>query len=507
MANLEASVVLLSTLLSVAAHASPPPTPSAAAPAKPPSTVGEGKLISAVVLTGHNNHNWAFTSRLHAETLRATGRFSVEVCDDPAEMLADAAKAGQYQLFVLDYNDAHQPKRWGDKAEANFVKAVRGGAGVVSIHAANNAFDGWAEYEQMLGLLWRKGAGHGKYHTFDVNISSEPHPITQGLTTFAAQNDELYHGLSNPRRTGVVTLATALSDKANGGIGTTEPMLMTTSFGQGRIVSTTLGHVWEGDQATKQSVLSPAFRSMLARSAEWAATGAVTLPVTWSDTRKHNTLTPEQTKAGWTLLFDGKATPLRGYKKTGWPAEGWAIEGSTPAEGVIRHIAGKGGGDLATPEQYENFEFSVDWNAAAGANSGIIYLSTEDRNYPWETGLEMQILDNQGHKDGGNSKTSAGALYDLVATSADVVRPAGQWNTAIVRVTAGKLGKRIEHFLNGVRVVDVELGSPEYVAAHAKSKWPAMKEFATRSKGHITLQDHGDDVRFRNIMVKKIEGK
>ena len=461
--------------------------------------------IRALLLTGLNNHNWQFTSRVHKDALEGSGRFAVTISEDPAVTLADATKLAQYDLFVLDYNDFGATKRWGDAAEKNFADAVSKGKGVLAIHSANNAFVGWKEYESMLGLLWRDGAGHGKFHNFDVTMTDAEHPITKSLAALKGHPDELYHGLSNPQNTKYTLLAQAMSDKETGGTGKNEPMALVSTFGNGRVFATPLGHVWNGDQGSKRSVLNPGLQALICRGGEWAATGAVTLPAEWTDTRAHNTLSSEQKAAGWRLLFDGSKSTMRGFKKTEWPSEGWAIEGSG-ATGIIRHVAGKGGGDIATPEEYSNFEFSVDWMVSAGANSGIIYLADEAHNFPWETGYEMQILDNEKHQDGKSPKTSAGSLYDLIPPSADVVRPAGFWNTAVVRVTdaESKAGKRIEHFLNGVRVVDVVVGGDEYKAAYSKSKWTGMKDFATKSAGHITLQDHGDDVQFRNIMVRDV---
>ena len=462
--------------------------------------------LRALLITGHNNHNWQFTSRVHQEAMEGSGRFIVTITEEPSATLVDAAKLAQYDLFVLDYNDFGAAKRWGDAAEKNFADEVSKGKGVLAIHSANNAFVGWKDYESMLGLMWRDGAAHGKFHNFDVMWTDAEHPITKLMGPLKGQPDELYHGLTNPQNTKYTLLAQAMSAKETGGTGKNEPMALVNTFGKGRIFATSLGHVWNGEQGTKQSVLNPGFQSLICRAGEWAATGAVTLPTEWTDTRAHNTLSGEQQAAGWRLLFDGSKSTMRGFKKTGWPSEGWAIEGSG-ATGIIRHVAGKGGGDIATAEEYSNFEFSVDWMVSAGANSGIIYLADEGYNYPWETGFEMQILDNEKHQDGKNPKTSAGGLYDLLGPSADVVRPAGYWNTAVVRVTEGdgKAGKRIEHYLNGVKVVDVVVGGDEYKAAYVKSKWTGMKNFATKTKGHITLQDHGDDVKFRNIMVREVK--
>lgn len=209
-----------------------------------------------------------------------------------------------------------------------------------------------------------------------------------------------------------------------------------------------------------------------------------------------NTLTRAEESAGWTLLFDGETTEhFRGYRKPEFPTRGWAV-----IDGTLRRVAGPSGGDIATREQYGDFEFVCEWLVTPGANSGIIYRSTEDKGSSWETGFEFQILDDAAHRDGSTPKTRAGSLYDLVAPSRDVVRPAGEWNEA--RIVAR--GDHLRHYLNGVLIVDIRLDSDEYRAAHATSKWPGMADFGKRAKGHIVLQDHGDEVWFRNIRVREL---
>lgn len=456
----------------------------------------DGASIKALIITGHNNHNWRYTSRIHEETLAGVGRFAVDVTDDPQSVLADAGALAKYSVFVLDYNDMGQPKPWGEAAQRNFTEAVRGGKGVVVIHSANNAFDGWKDYEQMVGLLWRKGTGHGKVHEFTVSIADKDHPITRGMADFTT-TDELYHKLVNTQNAQYRLLAQAQSSAESGGTGANEPMAITLEFGKGRIFHTPLGHVWNGQDETKPSVLNPAFRALVARGAEWAATGAVTLPPEWTDHRPQNTLTEQEKSEGWVLLFDGVHTPaFRGYKQDTFPATGWAVR-----DGMLVRPAGPGSGDIVTIDQYQDFEFSVDWRATPGANSGIIYHCTEEFNFPWETGLEMQILDDAKHPDGKKPKTRAGTLYDLFPTDADVARPAGAWNHA--RVVCK--GTHIEHWLNGFKVVDVDLNSDRYRDAHKNSKWPTIPNAGTRPKGHIALQDHGDEVHFRNIKVRPLK--
>lgn len=454
--------------------------------------------IRTLLLTGKNNHNWQYTSRVHAETLGDTGRFAVTISDDPAKTLA--AKPRQpWQLFVIDYNDLDAPKRWGDAADKAFIDAVNSGAGVVAVHASDNAFKGWAEYEQMLGLMWREGAGHGKFHTFTVTAVDKADPIMSGLPEWFETTDELYHRLSNPQNAKYHLLAQAMSDKDSGGTGNNEPMAITLQYGKGRVFATPLGHVWTGGDDQKTSITNPNFRLLLCRGAEWAATGNVTLGKKWEPTAADaaaNTLTDAEKAGGWTLLFDGKSTTnWRGYKKTEFPKEGWSV-----TNGILKHEGGKGGGDIVTDGEYDNFELAIDWRVAEGANSGIIYRCTEDHDYPWQTGPEMQILDDARHADGKKPKTRAGTLYDISPCAFDVSRPAGEWNHA--RLVAN--GTKVQHWLNGFKVVDIDTASEDFKKAREASKWKDAKDYNTKTTGHIDLQDHGDTVEFRNIKVRRL---
>jgi type 1 glutamine amidotransferase len=450
--------------------------------------------VRALIITGENNHNWRYTSRLHEETLESSGRFIVDIADDAGAALADKQKLAGYKLLVLDWNGK---ERWGDAAEANFVEAVKGGTGVVAIHAANNAFAGWSEYEQMLGLVWREGAGHGPFHEFDVAMINKGHPVTRGLPDMRAHPDELYHKLSNPQGKQFEVLATAFSDAKNGGVSAPQQMAMAIKHGNGRIFHTTLGHVWTGEEATKRSVSDPQFKLLLCRGAEWAATGAVTLGTELEDVRPHNTLSDAEREDGWTLLFDGKGTEqFRGFKQEGFPADGWAVD-----DGAIVHVAGKGGGDIITREQYGDCEFTCEWKVAPKGNSGIIYRSTEEGGATWSTGPEMQVLDNAGHADGHKGNTSAGALYGLIACAHDVVRPAGEWNTFRLVIK----GDHVEHWANGWMVVEYDLNGPQWDAMIKGTKFEPMEGFGRKPRGHIALQDHGDEVRYRNIKVRAVK--
>jgi hypothetical protein len=163
------------------------------------------------------------------------------------------------------------------------------------------------------------------------------------------------------------------------------------------------------------------------------------------------------------------------------------------------HRAGEGG-DLVSRETYDDFELRIDWRVGIGANSGIFFNVTEDKDYVWETGPEFQILDDAGHPDGGSALTSAGANYALHAATVKAANTTGGWNRTRLVVQ----GNRVQHFLNDRLVVDYELLSPEWERLVAASKFASMPDYGRRPAGHIALQDHGDPVWFRNIAIRRL---
>ena len=232
------------------------------------------KPIRTLLLSGANNHDWKRTAPYLQSLLIDSGRFSVTLATDASSALEDDLES--YDLFLLDYNGP----LWSEKAQSNFLEAVHKGVGVVIYHAANNSFEGWTEYEKLVGLLWREGTGHGQFHTFKVDIANSAHPITEGVAGFETE-DELYHCLVPMHGTEVEILATAYSDTAQGGSGNHEPVLMTSLYGQGRVFHTALGHVWEGDPncgyrgCSLVALENEGFQKTLLRGCEWAATGSV----------------------------------------------------------------------------------------------------------------------------------------------------------------------------------------------------------------------------------------
>jgi len=237
--------------------------------------------IKTLLLTGKNNHDWTQSAPFCRDLLGRSGRFAVELTETPGDVLADPAALGGCGLFFFDWNDSADAL--SDEAKANFAAAVEAGAGVCILHAADNAFGGWTEYEKMCGLMWREGTSHGEYHEFPVTIVDREHPVTRGVEDFRTW-DELYHRLVHMHSVPYTVLATAWSDPATGGTGNDEPVLVVTRYGQGRVFHHVLGHVWrpnpdapDNKGATLLSFENPGFQQTLLRGCEWAATGGVTL--------------------------------------------------------------------------------------------------------------------------------------------------------------------------------------------------------------------------------------
>jgi len=207
-------------------------------------------------------------------------------------------------------------------------------------------------------------------------------------------------------------------------------------------------------------------------------------------------LTPAETAAGWKVLFDGKDTSAwHAYKQDKFPAKGWTVE-----DGAL-HVGGGGGGDLMTNAEFGDFELSLDFKCSKGANSGIIYMANEKNDASWQSGPEFQILDDSGAGAKPEGRHAAGALYDMVAAPADkVMHAAGEWNNARIRMQGGVL----QHFLNGKKVMECRTDVPEWKEKIAKSKFKDYAGFGVQPKGHIGLQEHGNDVWFRNIKVRDL---
>jgi hypothetical protein len=195
----------------------------------------------------------------------------------------------------------------------------------------------------------------------------------------------------------------------------------------------------------------------------------------------------------WRSLFDGKSL-------SGWsaldrtdPGSGWRAQ-----KGVLSSVGHTG--DLVTVAQFGDFELSLEWKVSKGANSGIIYRIGPGEGPAFQTGPEYQILDNLDAEDRHQSNHLAGSLYDIAAPSTDRTKPVGRWNRT--RIVAR--GWKIEHWLNGQKIVDADLASPEGKALIANSKFANSSQFASFLQGRIALQDHGDLVSFRRIKIRDL---
>jgi type 1 glutamine amidotransferase len=253
--------------------------------------------LKVLLIDGRNNHDWKATTPLLKKALESCGRFTVDVvtAPPPGKSLAGfRPKFSGYDVVVSNYNNIGDRELWPEETRKDFVEYVKNGGGFVAVHSANNAFEDWKEYNDMIGLGWRgpgfgqrltvddsgkpvitpkgqgPGAGHGPQHEFKVVIRDREHPITKGLpAAWMHAKDELYQGQRGPARD-MTVLATAYADKSQGGTSTHEPMMWVIPYGKGRVFTTLLGHA-------TYSMKCVGFVVTLQRGAEWAATGKVTL--------------------------------------------------------------------------------------------------------------------------------------------------------------------------------------------------------------------------------------
>ena len=205
-----------------------------------------------------------------------------------------------------------------------------------------------------------------------------------------------------------------------------------------------------------------------------------------------NVLTAKEKAAGWRLLFDGKSTAgWRGFKAPA-PDAGWTVK-----DGVLAPDP-KTSKDLISRDEFASFELSFDWKISPKGNSGVMFHVIEQGDETYESGPEYQILDNAKPVPAAEKAASLFALY---APSMDMAKPAGQFNQGRIVVRQG----HVEHWLNGMKVTEYDLGSADFKAKVAASKFKQWPQFASASAGHIALQNHGDPVAFRNIKIRELK--
>jgi hypothetical protein len=227
-----------------------------------------------------------------------------------------------------------------------------------------------------------------------------------------------------------------------------------------------------------------------------------------------NTLSAQEKRDGWTLLFDGRTLAgWRGYRKPFAPIKGWSV-----VDGCLKNAKGTGrpetgGGEILTVGEFTDFDFHFEWRIAPGGNSGVIYFVRERQHAPGPKlfqgddgtgpfGHEYQLLDDVGHPDGQRDPSHrAGALYALVApNSTKQLKPVGEFNESRILVR----GPHVEHWLNGAKILEYELGTPAFLDLVAHSKYKDLPGFGTKIRTRFQLQDHGDEVWFRNMKIRRL---
>jgi len=209
---------------------------------------------------------------------------------------------------------------------------------------------------------------------------------------------------------------------------------------------------------------------------------------------------------GWIVMFNGENTEgWRKYGSESFPEQGWEIEGEAlKCIGSGEGEAGGAGGDVIYDQKFKDFHLKLEWKISKGGNSGIFYLAREIEGEPiWKSAPELQILDNERHIDanlGEDGNLQAGSLYDLIPAKPQNAKPAGEWNSTEIMVYQGT----VIHKQNGEVVVEYHLGTPDWEEMIANSKFADFPEFGKYREGYIGLQDHGNDVWFKDIMIKDL---
>lgn len=268
-------------------------------------TLSAADVLDVLIIDGQNNHNWDCTTPYMKTFLEATGRFRVDSTTTPPKGAAKTEwddwrpKFADYDVLLSNYNG----ETWPEAVREDFEAFVKSGGGVVNVHAANNPFPDWPEWNTMTGLCWRRaddgprlaiddegnevrmaagegaGAGHGPRYAFPVVVRDRQHPITKGMPVeWMHPTDELYHGQRGPA-VNMHILATAYSAKDKRGTGYHEPMAWWIPYGDGRVFTTVLGHVGKNQSIEESPMRCLGFQALVMRGCEWAGSGEVTLPL------------------------------------------------------------------------------------------------------------------------------------------------------------------------------------------------------------------------------------
>ncbi len=481
----------------------------------------EERVYKALLIDGQNNHKWQETTPIIKATLESTGRFTVDVATSPekgGDMSTFKPKFADYDVVVSNYNG----ESWSPETQQSFVAYVHGGGGFVSVHAADNSFPDWPEYNQMIGVggwggrneksgpyvRWRdgkivqdtqagRGGSHGKRHPFEVVVRDTEHPITRGIpASWLQAEDELYAELRGPA-TNMHVLATALSDKGTGGTGEHEPILMVIQSGKGRVFHTTLGH-----DAVSES--GAAFQVTLQRGTEWAAAGKVTQPAVTAALLSNKepvkrdpaslvmpaarpgvdfASQPNIAGDGWIAIFNGK--DLSGWSQKNGQAT-YAVEDGTV---VGRTAQNSPNSFMCSEKDYSDFELTFEVKVDEGLNSGVQIRSKSLAEYQNGRVHGPQVEIETGPAEAGyvyGEATGRGWLsphqpkHDTMKND--------DWNRFVVRA----VGPRIQTWINGKLIEDIS-------------------DPTSYQSGFIGLQVHGVgtkgpfEVRWRDIRIHEIK--
>ncbi|GAB5403403.1 MAG: DUF1080 domain-containing protein [Aureliella sp.] len=484
-----------------------------------------GEQIRTLLVDGQNNHKWQETTPLIKATLESTGLFTVDVATAPGkggDMSEFNPKFADYDVVVSNYNG--QP--WSESTQKAFSDYVQSGGGFVSVHAADNSFPKWTDYNKMIGVggwggrtekdgpyvRWRdgkfqrdteagRGGSHGKRHPFEVIVRNAEHPITRGVPgSWLQAEDELYAQLRGPAEN-MKVLATAFSSKAVSGPNGTdqhEPILMVIEFGKGRVFHTTLGH-------DTKSMSGTAFQISLQRGTEWAATGDVTQPSVAAallsnqepvmrDPMKlekpvgHDkadfSQAPDMNADGWNTIFNGKN--LEGWSQKNGTAK-YTVE-----DGVIvgRTAVGSPNSFMCSDKDYADFELTFEVKVDVGLNSGCQIRSKSLADFKNGRVHGPQVEIETGPAEAGyvyGEATGRGWLSPRQPKT-DAMKN-DDWNRFVIRA----VGPRIQTWINGQMIEDIY--DPE-----------------SYQEGFIGLQVHGIpknkgpfEVRWRDIKIREIK--
>lgn len=475
-----------------------------------PAQPAQPSKIRTLLITGNDvaGHDWRRVSPQLKRALEESGRFDVKVTEEPRGITARTFEG--YDLAVLNYYDQRDPaKRWGEAAEKALEDFVRSGKGLVMFHFSTASGDGWAEYEKMSGGNWRPNHGHhSPMHGFEVTIRDREHPIMKGLRPKQRVAwDELYANLKWQPADTYHVLATAWDDhklyqgkarQPTPGDGLDQPIMWTLKYGQGNVFATVLGH----DAAAVQT---PFFVTTFTRGAEWAATGAVTIPVPGQIAADPRAIpdtnpvpkevapgpTPSAPPADATVLFDGRDLS-QWNRRDGSPAGCKAENGEM--------VCATGVGDLLTTRKFRSAQIHLEFNIPdmpdkSGQLKGNSGLYLQDRT-------EIQLLDSYNNPTYVTGML--GAVYNEHPPLVNAARKPGEWQTYDIIYRAPKCNERGNQ-LEPARVTILANGVLIQDNATIRFK-PGMCE-----PGPLQLQDHSGFkdaphtvMRFRNIWLRPL---